>query len=231
MIHTAIILVGGLGTRLRPVISDLPKALAPVNNRPFLFYVFDYLLTQNIQKVILCTGYLHEKVYEIIGNSYKRISITYSVENEPLGTGGAVKKACPKIIEETFFLLNGDTLFTVNLKTLAQKHYQNKSDLTIALREVSDASRYGRIVRKGSRIIGFMEKGVAGAGEINGGIYVIEKKMCEHFPAASSFSFEKDFLEKNVNTLNCNGVVSDSYFIDIGIPDDYIRATQELPIT
>ncbi|MCS1394250.1 nucleotidyltransferase family protein [Lysinibacillus boronitolerans] len=224
----AIILAGGFGTRLRSVVSDVPKPMAPVANQPFLSYLLEYLKEYDINKVILCTGYKHQVIEEYFSTSYKQINIRYSVEEEPLGTGGAIKKALSMIDSDHAIVLNGDTLFNINLSEFIDLHYKENADVTIALKFLTDFDRYGSVVLEENKIIGFEEKSYKSSGYINGGVYIINKQLLELYTLSSTFSFEKEILESKVDNLNIVGYKSSSYFIDIGIPEDYEKAQTEV---
>ncbi|MHB1693610.1 MAG: nucleotidyltransferase family protein [bacterium] len=225
----AIILCGGLGTRLKSVISDIPKPLAPVNGKPFLEYVMDFLNRQNIAKVVFSVGYMAGKVKDHFNYGYKNIVITYSVETEPLGTGGAIKKALNLTESKDILILNGDTFFNIDLIGMMDFHTLNNSELTLALKKSDNTDRYGTVkIDKGSKIINFQEKHYKKCGYINGGIYIIKKGIFEKFNTEEKFSFEKDFIEKYFNKINLFGYISNGYFIDIGIPEDYEKAKNEL---
>lgn len=224
---TAIILAGGLGTRLRPLISDLPKPMAPVNGKPFLHYIFQYLLRQNITDVILSVGYKHESIQSYFGSEYLGIKIRYSIEHEPLGTGGGIKQAF-ELIDNEAFVLNGDTYFDVNLAELRTFYVQSKSDLVLALKSLTHFDRYGTVrMDPHHRITEFCEKKFMPRGLINGGIYFFKKKLFEQLNTPDKFSFETDVLEKYSATLHFGGKVFDGFFIDIGIPEDYQKAQHE----
>ncbi len=228
---TAIILAGGFGTRLQELISDLPKPMAPVNNRPFLTYLLDFLESYGITDVVICTGYLAQKISAYYGNSYKNISLRYSHEDSPLGTGGAIKQALGLCSDETVFVLNGDSFFDIDLQKFYKLHLPTDAVVSIALRRVDDSSRYGSIeTDKENRITRFTEK-TAGAhpGSISAGIYLINTRpFLQHAPAQPAFSIEKDFFEKQLKKLTFKGYLFEGYFIDIGIPSDYKRAQHEL---
>lgn len=226
----AIILAGGFGTRLQSVLKDLPKPMAPVNGRPFLTYILDYLIDNSYTDVVLSVGYMHKKIEDFLGNCYKSINLEYAVENEPLGTGGAIAYALEKCSEDDVLVLNGDTLFKANLLHLEDFHKKNNSPLSIVLRHVDDTSRYGNVVvDENCRIIDFKEKrNSSGQGTINGGIYLIHNNIIKNFGLPKKFSFEKDLMEKFYMQQSFFGVESDGYFIDIGIPEDYLRAQGEL---
>lgn len=229
-VKEAIILAGGLGTRLREAVPDLPKCMAPVAGRPFLFYVINYLRGQGIEKFIFSLGYKHEVIEDYLMTQFSSLSYQIVVEAEPLGTGGAIRLACEKATEEHVLVANGDTLFRINLDKLADIHYSNKADATLALKPMTRFDRYGTVeLNSDHSVRHFHEKKFCEHGNINGGIYLL------HVPAfikqqwPSKFSFEKDFLESGNHRLY--GHVQDYYFIDIGIPADYDRAQKELAST
>ena len=226
----AIILAGGFGTRLQSVIKDLPKPMAPVNGRPFLTYILDYLIDYDYTKVVLSVGYLHEKIEEFFGTQYKSLEIDYAVETEPLGTGGGILNAFSKCTGDRVLVMNGDTFFKVNLRTFERFSAEKQSMLSIVLREVEDVSRYGSVtIGEDNMIILFSEKeSTEGSGLINGGTYLISRKLFDKYPQPSKFSFEKDLMAKLYRQEQFFGMPSDGYFIDIGIPEDYRRAQVEL---
>src|ERR1041385_3540817 len=158
MIKEAIILAGGLGTRLRSVVNDLPKSMAPVNGKPFLHYLFLWLKKYEINRAVLSVGYLSEKVEEYFGEEYLGIKITYAKEESALGTGGGIRLAMEKCSGAHVLVLNGDTFFDVDLEKLSEVHLGGSSDATLALRKVEDGSRYGTIQLDGNRIKAFREK-------------------------------------------------------------------------
>lgn len=225
----AIVLVGGLGKRLRSEVSDLPKAMAPINGRPFLEYQMGYLKNQGITRVIMAVGYKKEHIQQHFQNEYQHIEIVYAEEHEPLGTGGAIVNALPLVKNNRFFILNGDTVFNISLDKLIEKHRDLNADLTMALRKIEDTTRYGSVeIDHSGRIKGFLEKGEAqGKGLINGGIYFANRSLIENCSENERFSFEKEVLEQNYKTQKFYGVPFDDYFLDIGIPEDYKRAQHE----
>lgn len=225
MIETmeAIILAGGFGTRLRHVVSDIPKPMAPVCDRPFLEYILNYLQQNGIIRVVLATGYKHEAIESHFGASYKNMELIYSVEDTPLFTGGAIKKALKSCNESSVYVINGDTFFDVDLETMYQFHIAQCSDLTIAMKHMERFERYGTLELDGDRITGFREKQKTTGGYINGGIYLMRRDLLEQI-AEEKFSFESDFMEKKVNELSFVAFESKGYFIDIGVPEDYAKA-------
>lgn len=230
MITTAIILAGGFGTRLQSVVTDLPKPMAPVNNEPFLNYQLRYLKHYGIKKVILSTGYLAEAIHSYYGNEWEGLTVLYSHEETPLGTGGGIRLALEKSDEETNLVLNGDSFFDVNIYHFLRVHRDDSSKSSLALRRVQNAARYGTIeLNQHNEIVLFNEKqGIEKEGLINGGIYFLEKTFfIENTPSEKNFSIEKDFFEKQAGKKEMKGYESDGYFIDIGIPEDYEKAQND----
>jgi D-glycero-alpha-D-manno-heptose 1-phosphate guanylyltransferase len=226
---SVIILAGGLGTRLRSVVSDLPKCMAPVNGKPFLSYVIDYFQQQGIANFIFSVGYKHEAIEEYLKKQSSIINYQLSIEEEPLGTGGAIKKACALAKDENIFITNGDTLFKANTASLQSFHQQKNADCALALKPMKNFNRYGVIeLNEDDSIKSFNEKRYYEQGLINGGLYLlnVQKFLSESFP--EKFSFETAYLEKYYNQHKMYGLIQDEYFIDIGIPEDYERAAKEL---
>ena len=227
-----IILAGGLGTRLKTVLPDLPKCMAPVNGKPFLSYVINYFHQQGITDFIFSLGYKHEIIVEylsqfIIGTSPLRFN--FSIEEEPLGTGGAIKKACALINGENIFITNGDTLFKADILLFKNFHYIKNADCTLALKPMKNFNRYGMIeLNEDESIKNFSEKKYYESGLINGGLYMLNVNAFLSEPLPEKFSFETDYLEKFYSKQNMFGLIQDEYFIDIGIPEDYERAQKEL---
>jgi D-glycero-alpha-D-manno-heptose 1-phosphate guanylyltransferase len=229
MIKECIILAGGLGTRLRSVISELPKCMAPVAGKPFLYYVIDHFQNQGIEKFIFSVGYKSESIIEYLDDKYSTLNIQYSIEDEPLGTGGAIKLASTKASQKNVLIVNGDTLFKINLNKLKDFHNMCDADCMLSLKPMQNFDRYGVVeLNKDHSIKSFKEKQYYEAGLINGGVYILnaEKFFKEDLP--EKFSFEKDYLETFYDKRRMYGVVQDEYFIDIGIPEDYERAQTEL---
>jgi D-glycero-alpha-D-manno-heptose 1-phosphate guanylyltransferase len=228
-INEAVILAGGLGTRLRSEVSDLPKCLAPVAGKPFLSYVIDMLRMQGIERFIFSLGYLSEKIEEFLQAQYPTLDYTTVIEKEPLGTGGAIRLALSKAREKHVLVANGDTLFRVDLKRVLSTHLQNNSECTLALKPMLDFDRYGVVgINEEGRIISFLEKKHYSKGLINGGIYLLdrEKFMARNFP--EKFSFEKDYCEQYYGSAGFYGSIQEGYFIDIGIPEDFKKAGTDL---
>ncbi|ECL6334635.1 TPA: nucleotidyltransferase family protein [Campylobacter jejuni] len=212
----AIVLAGGLGTRLKSVVQDLPKPMAPINNKPFLEYLFKYLQKQGVHEVMLSVCYKYEIIQEYFKNKFENINIIYNVEKEALGTGGAIKDAL-KFIKNEAYVLNGDTIFDIDLKKLAL----NDSKICIALKQMQNFDRYGTVnVDNKSIVTSFEEKVFKKQGLINGGIYLLKKDIFDEFDLEKKFSFE-EFLQENYKTLKIQTQIFDDYFIDIGMPEDY----------
>jgi D-glycero-alpha-D-manno-heptose 1-phosphate guanylyltransferase len=229
MINQAIILAGGLGTRLRSVVSELPKCMAPVAGKPFLHYVIDHLQEEGIQSFIFSIGYKSESIINFIENDYSKSRFQFSIEKEPLGTGGAIKLAIEKTSEKNILVCNGDTLFKVHIDALNKFHRQNNSDCTLCLKPMNNFDRYGVVeLDDNDLIISFKEKQFYNNGLINGGVYTLNTKAFLNKNLSEKFSFEKDYLEKFVDEEKMYGLIQDEYFIDIGIPEDYERAKDEL---
>ena len=220
----AIILAGGLGTRLKPCIENLPKPLAPVNGKPFLRYILDYLYVNGVHRAIISTGYKSETVEEFIGRSHRGMTVEYCREESPLGTGGAIKKALGMCRENCVAVINGDTYFDVDLAEMKKFHDASGCRLSLAAKWIENAENSGLLEHKNGILCGFHEKGIMSAGLINGGIYFIDKHTLDGI-AEEKFSFEKQVLE----AAYCPVAVfeSDGYFIDIGIPENYRKAEKE----
>ncbi len=221
----AIVLAGGLGTRLKTVLPGIPKCMAPVNGKPFLKYVLDYLISQGINKVILSVGYRKDQIINYFGDSYKSLTIKYGIENEPLGTGGAVKLAYNHCIQDQVFILNGDTYFVPDLELMAKLHIQSEADITIAVKQLPETGRYGLVhADLNGRITDFREKEKSkGSGWINGGIYLINRQIINDF-SKKIFSMENDIFKTCFSELRMQAFKTEAEFLDLGIPEDYTKA-------
>lgn len=220
----AIVLVGGLGTRLRAVVSDVPKPLAPVAGRPFLAWLLDRLAEGGMRHVVLAAGYLAERVVDAIGSEWRGMQVEYSIEAAPLGTGGAVRQACGRLHGDAAHVLNGDTFLRYDMHALERAVRDAGCDLGMALACVDDVARYGAVVREGRRVDGFKEKGESGPGYINAGCYYLTPDAVRALPEESSFSFEASVLAPRVAAGRVCGFDATDGFIDIGVPEDYARA-------
>jgi D-glycero-alpha-D-manno-heptose 1-phosphate guanylyltransferase len=225
----AIILAGGLGTRLKTVVSDVPKSMALINKRPFLEYLLDYLISQGVTKAVLSVGYKHEAISDHFKDHYRGLKIDYAIEAEPLGTGGGIRLALWKVDGLRALAMNGDSLFRFDYRKMFDFHMKKRADVTLALRNLDDTGRYGRVsVNRNRRITGFSEKDEsAGPGLINGGVYIIEKYFLMEPEFRGRFSIEKDCFENYYPQAGLYGYPVDGYFLDIGIPDDFNKAQHE----
>ncbi len=221
-VKEAIVLAGGLGTRLKSEIGEIPKPMAPIHDTPFLDYIFDFLIKNGIQKAILSVGYKWEIIKNHYGSTYKDLSIEYCVEKERLGTGGAIKLALELVKGKYAYIINGDTFFDINLLRLQDFHFNNNSNCSLALKKMFDVDRYGSVrLSDKNQVIAFEEKEYKKETVINGGIYLVDKTIISELPQQNVFSFESDYLEENTNEKFIFGLEFDNYFIDIGIPDDF----------
>ena len=225
-----VILAGGLGTRLRSVVSDVPKCMAPVGGRPFLAWILQWLRQYEVNHIILSLGYMNQVVTDWIRNEYKgNIPVDWVIEDTPLGTGGGIKLAMSKVSTGQAIILNGDTFFDVDLNAFSLFSLESRAPLAVALKPMKGFDRYGSVVLSAdNRITAFNEKQYCEKGLINGGIYCIDSGSGLFDGKPDRFSFEKDILEKRVPVQPFYADVSDGYFIDIGIPEDYMRAQKEL---
>ncbi|HNY03288.1 MAG TPA: nucleotidyltransferase family protein [Bacteroidales bacterium] len=225
----AIVLAGGFGTRIRHVIGDIPKPMAPVNGRPFLEYLLDELIDGGVTRAILSVGFRSEAIIGHFGERYRDLPLDYAVETEPLGTGGGIRLALWKASELRALVINGDSLFRIDFRAMMDLHLKKKADATLALRKMSDTGRYGRVMmNRNRRITGFEEKRAdAGPGYINGGVYIVEKYFLMEPDFRGKFSMEKDCFERLYPEAAFFGFPSEGYFVDIGIPEDYQKAQDD----
>ncbi len=220
-----IILAGGLGTRLKDVIGNYPKCMAPVNGKPFLAYLFDYVNQQGATRVILSLGYKHKVVIDWLEEQDLYFELDYVVESEPLGTGGGILAAMEVAETDDVAVLNGDTMFKVNLREQYRFHKSKSAEATLALKKMHKFDRYGVVNTNTEGVItSFEEKRFKEEGLINGGAYFLSREAFIGRKLPEKFSFEKDYLERYVKEKGFYGYVSDDYFIDIGIPVDYDAA-------
>jgi len=227
---TAVLLAGGLGTRLAVVSGGVPKPLIEVAGRPFIEYVLDHALEHGISDFVIAVSYRWETLQYHLGNSYRGHTISWSIEKVPLGTGGAIYKALEDNNLARAIVMNADTLFLADLSQLEIMHQRYSKNISIALRTVPDISRYGAVsLNKQGYIENFIEKGMQGPGLINGGIYLIERHAFSSLEInLGAFSFEQDMLLPRLKQLQPFGMVSNAYFIDIGIPQDLEKARIDL---
>lgn len=225
----AIVLAGGLGTRLRSAVPDLPKCMAPVAGKPFLYHVIRYLQEEGVDSFIFSLGYMHEIIELFLLKNYPLLNYQLSVEEEPLGTGGAIKLAVSKSTHKNVLALNGDTMFRIDTDKLLGFHTRHNSACTLALKPMHDFDRYGVVdINKEGHVQSFKEKQFYKSGLINGGVYAINTESFLHTGLPEKFSFEKDYLEKYFSFQKMMGLVQDEYFIDIGIPEDLQKANADM---
>ena len=229
MMKECIILAGGLGTRLRETVPDLPKCMAPVAGRPFLFYVIQALRLRGIDRFIFSLGYKHEIVEDYLRSSFGAMKYVTVVEPEPLGTGGGIRLACQEVIGSTVMVANGDTLLHFDPETLYEAHDSGNALVTLALKPMKNFQRYGLVeTDPGGNVTAFREKQFYKNGLINAGVYLLRKNRFLGLDLPEKFSFETEILERGAGNGELMGVVQDGYFIDIGIPEDYQQAQTDL---
>jgi D-glycero-alpha-D-manno-heptose 1-phosphate guanylyltransferase len=222
----AILLAGGLGTRLRNLVPDLPKPMAPVAGRPFLEIVLESLAGKGFSRVVFSLGFMAEKIVSHFGSHFAGMELIYVVEDQPLGTGGALRLALTHCTHDHTYVLNGDTFLDFEVEVIAACWQKRRGLLIVARREM-DTARYGRLLVQEGLVKGFIEKGVFGPGLINAGLYVIQRGQLDHFELGRPFSFESDFLVSAVKESSVGVFVTNGQFIDIGVPEDYYRAQLE----
>ncbi len=231
MIREAIILAGGFGTRLQSVVADLPKPMAPVNQQPFLNYLLDFCIDAKIETVVLSVGYLYQKVIDCYGEQYKNLQLKYAIEEEPLGTGGAIQYAMQQCITEDILILNGDSYLGLNIKEFSKSHKARNAKFSMALKNMHHFDRYGSVsINENNIVTQFNEKQFVEEGYINAGIYIIEMQSFLDLKLPKKFSFETDFLALYLKTWQFNAYKSNGLFIDIGIPEDFERAQGLFPV-
>ncbi|MGF1692169.1 nucleotidyltransferase family protein [Photobacterium kagoshimensis] len=220
---SAVILCGGLGTRLSTITSNKPKPMVDVAGVPFLEHQFNYLLSQGITRAILAVSHLKECIIDYFGSQYKNLHIEYVSEDIPLGTGGAIKNVLTHIEfhpHESIVILNGDTFVEFSLPALTQDCANHL--LVIAAKSVDDTARYGKLTIDDSMLVtGFHEKKAGTRGYINAGVYMTSPELLAALPDLEHFSFEEDFLHHEIAHRSIGASILSGFFIDIGIPDDY----------
>ncbi|SDQ88655.1 sugar phosphate nucleotidyltransferase [Pseudoxanthomonas sp. CF125] len=224
----AIILAGGKGMRLRSVVSDVPKPLATVAGRPFLAFLLDHLVGGGIRRCILATGYLSEKIEHAVGQDWAGMEIVYSVEEQALGTGGAVAQAATALAGKSAHVLNGDTYLMYSPLELEARTIAAGTEAGIALASVDDVARYGAVIVRDARVEVFQEKGATGPGLINAGSYFLtEAALSDLKRHRAPFSLETDILAPLAQRRQIVAFDRTEGFIDIGVPDDYARAQEQ----
>ena len=222
---TAVILAGGMGTRLRQVVSDRPKVMAEINGKPFLYYVLDQLAEVDIKRVVISTGYMADKIEEVIGFSYKGLKVDYSWEESPLGTGGALKLAGQSISTKYCLVMNGDSYTEFDPVSLFRSHKQKNASIVLLAKMVPGTSRFGTIqMNEQNEIIRFMEKGeTTDSRLINAGVYIMKTSALQKIPDKAPCSLEYDFFPAMIGK-NIYGYEAEGRFIDIGTPESYSQA-------
>ena len=237
-ITECIILSGGLGTRLKNTIADLPKGLAPVAGKPLLFYVIEHLQKQGVEKFIFALGYKHEMIEKFLKEyffsknavpHYPLFNYQLSIEEYPLGTGGAIQMACSKTSAENILIVNGDTLFKISVAALSHFHLAQKADCTLALKPMKNFDRYAAVeIDSNAAVKSFHKKKFCQKGLINGGAYILNVPSFLQLQLPLQFSFEEDYLERYSSSKKIMAIIQDEYFIDIGVPEDLERAGREM---
>jgi len=221
-IKEAIILAGGLGTRLRSAVPDLPKCMAPVGGRPFIGYITEYYRRAGIERFIFALGYKSAAFDAFFREYFPDGGYALSLEDSPLGTGGAIRKACTVAEEKNVLILNGDTFFRIDPGALSDFHAAHDACCSLCLKPMRDFDRFGVVeLDDDGRVRLFREKQYYAEGLINGGVYALDRERFLQEELPMVFSFEKDYLEKKLADRRIYGLMQDNYFIDIGIPEDY----------
>lgn len=228
-IQTAVILVGGQGTRLKSLVSDRPKPMADINGKPFLEYVLVDLSKRGVRCVVLATGFMSQCIQDHFGDGRRLgLELHYSVDPTPLGTGGGVKYAARFFDEDNFLVLNGDSFCAFDLGAMMSLHQQQRALITMLAAHVEDAGRFGTVViGDGGKVLGFREKArVEGESVINAGIYLMNKRVLDCLPANENVSLERDVFPRLVADKKMCAVVSRRAFLDIGTPESFLRASE-----
>lgn len=222
---TIAILAGGFGTRLQSVVSDRSKVIADIGGRPFIAFLLDQLADAGVKEVVLCTGYKANTIEEQFGKVYRDISLVYSKEPKPLGTGGALRFAFPFLNSDPVMVMNGDSFIQEDLRAYHDWFLEKKRDASLLLVEVEDVKRFGNVVLTKKKMIkSFVEKGDSeGKGLINAGIYIMKKDIIERIPKDKNHSLERDIFPGLIG-MRLYGHISKGRFIDIGTPESYQKS-------
>jgi D-glycero-alpha-D-manno-heptose 1-phosphate guanylyltransferase len=226
-----IILAGGLGTRLRPRVQNLPKPMAAVAGRPFLCWLLDRLAQAGFRRIILSVGYRKSAIIEALGTRHGEIALDYAVEDVALGTGGAIRRSMSLIdrASDAIWVMNGDTISALRYEEMFAVHKAASPQMTMALARVDDASRYGSVLVYGDQVVGFMAGGARGPGIINLGTYLVSPRLFADAGWPEVFSFEREFLPLMAGRRQIRAFETQGWFVDIGVPEDFDRAQMELP--
>ncbi len=228
MARQAIVLAGGLGLRLRSAVPNLPKILAPVADRPFIAAVLDLLAASGFERAVLAVGYRRDLVMAALGARWNGMSLDYSIEETPLGTGGAVWQAMTRLDDDAVFVLNGDTFVDAPFEALDRAMDDAGTDVAMTVCRVADAGRFGLVETEAGRVSAFREKGTPGAGLVNAGALLMRRDLPARVPMTTAFSLEVDFLQKHLAALTIAAVPARGDFLDIGVPEDYAQAERVL---
>ena len=222
---TAVVLAGGLGTRLRTVVSDRPKVLAHIGGRPFLAFLLDQLDAGGIQNAVLCCGYLGEQVNQTFGDRYRGMRLTYSQEQSPLGTGGALRLAFPLLASDPVLVLNGDSYCAADLPAMLDWHRARRAEATLLLTHVTDTQRFGRVeADESGSILEFIEKRCRGGpGSVNAGVYLLGRRLLQSIPPNGPASLERQVFPAWIGR-GLFGCSVSGKFLDIGTPESYASA-------
>lgn len=220
-------LAGGLGSRLRHIVTDVPKPMAPVAGHPFLEIVLSNLACNGFKRIVLSIGYLANKIVSHFGTHFRGMDICYEIESVPLGTGGAIRASLERCFEDHVFVFNGDTFLSLEIADVEENWKRHRTPILVA-REVQDTVRYGRLSVVDGAVRSFLEKGVSGPGLINAGCYVLPRGLMRGVELGKQFSLETEFLAAQVQCNRFDVYVTKGYFLDIGVPEDYERAQTEL---
>ena len=228
---TAIILAGGMGTRLRSAVPDVPKPMAPINGRPFIERQMDYWIDQGVSEFVLSVGYMKEVIMDHFGVSYRAVALKYVIEDNPLGTGGGLLLAAQGL-QEPFLVLNGDTFFEVDLAELLKFHTAHSADWTFSLFRTNEFERYmGMEVQSDGKIIKLKSDSLGKACLANGGVYMVNPSVIKNsfFAPGTKLSLEDELLPYLLRqNQQLFGIEFSASFIDIGVPQDYFRAQEFL---
>lgn len=226
----ALVLVGGKGTRLRPLTNETPKPVLPLAGRPFLSYMIEWLGSHGVDHIVFACGFLPDRMREVLGDGTGEVKFTWVVEPETLGTAGAMRYALPHL-EETFFALNGDSLTDLDLTALWQSHRDTDARATLGLYPVDDPSSFGLVdIAADGQVRDFSEKPegpAVGTGLISAGMYVLDRDVVAAVPEGREVSIEREVFPQLVNA-GLYGVALDGYWMDIGTPDRFLEATWDI---
>lgn len=222
---TGVLIVGGLGTRLRPALADRPKSLADIGGRAFITFLLDQLHDAGLTKVVLCTGYKGDMIEDLLGCRYRALDLIYSRESEPLGTGGALRHALDYFKTPTVLVMNGDSFIDVSLMEVLNKHFSQNPAVSMVVSYIEDVSRFGAVQLANEKVLGFREKNQEiGAGFINAGIYVFDKELLSLIPNDTVYSLEKELFPVLAEEGKIGAFETNADFIDIGTPQSFFQA-------